>query len=241
MLVATAGCRHLWFLTRWHVPLPPPASLPPPSLQTTLERCCWRSPFPTTLPPSSNSSSSAALHSCLRRHPLMAVEAAVAAGACSRQPGATQWPGSSRLEGLSTSSSSSSSGGRHPPGPPKAAARPLRSLVAPPQRQGPLPWQVTPTASPGPPLAASSGTAAPGSLRPQAPRPLRPAAGPAGSAEPQAGSSTTGGSHVLQLASQLSLAELRRLCESKGLAASGTKAQLASRLVERMAQEGGQR
>jgi hypothetical protein len=46
---------------------------------------------------------------------------------------------------------------------------------------------------------------------------------------------------VLQLASQLSLAELRRLCESKGLAASGTKAQLASRLVERMAQEGGQR
>jgi hypothetical protein len=36
---------------------------------------------------------------------------------------------------------------------------------------------------------------------------------------------------VLQLASRLSLADLRRLCESKGLPSYGTKAQLASRLV----------
>ena len=38
-------------------------------------------------------------------------------------------------------------------------------------------------------------------------------------------------SHVLQLAGGLSLAELRRLCKSKGLAASGSKAELARRVV----------
>ena len=114
--------------------------------------------------------------------------------------------------------------------------------MAPPQRQGPLPWQVAPTAGPG--LATGVGPVASSSLRPQGPRPRRAAAaaGPAALVEQLPGSgSPSGGSHVLQLANQLSLAELRRLCESKGLASSGTKAQLASRLVERMAREGGQR
>jgi hypothetical protein len=36
---------------------------------------------------------------------------------------------------------------------------------------------------------------------------------------------------VLQLAAKLSLSDLRRLCDTKGLPSYGTKAQLASRLV----------
>ena len=42
----------------------------------------------------------------------------------------------------------------------------------------------------------------------------------------------------MQLASKLSLQELRLLCESKGLPTYGTKAQLASRLVQQRQERG---
>ena len=54
------------------------------------------------------------------------------------------------------------------------------------------------------------------------------AAAAAAAAAPQGGPPS---SHVVQLAARLSAAELRGLCERKGLAISGTKAQLAARLV----------
>jgi hypothetical protein len=52
------------------------------------------------------------------------------------------------------------------------------------------------------------------------------------SQQPAAGSSS-----VFQLASKLSLADLRRLAENKGLPSYGTKAQLAARLLAHRIQE----
>ena len=110
-----------------------------------------------------------------------------------------------------------------------SAQRSVRPAPPLPQRQDLRPWQVPtgsaqPAASPVHGATASSGTV-PSRL---VPPDLRHDVLPRRDAEQ---SERAPGSHVLQLASRLSLAELRRLCESRGLPSYGTKAQLAARLV----------
>lgn len=133
---------------------------------------------------------------------------------------------------------------------PPRHVRPVPQL--PQRRQDPRPWQLPQSAPEGAGQGqavqpASSGFAAQRRVPP-------PAAGSGDIRQRQQAAATTRaapgttpsdagpspGSHVVQLAAKLSLAELRRLCESKGLPTWGTKAQLAGRLVAHsQGEEGG--
>ena len=110
---------------------------------------------------------------------------------------------------------------------------PVRAGVTPlPRRQGPLPWQTPPSADvQDPPDPAVDGSSAPSSFGPAPARQGAQRRAKAVAAQPGPASSPPTTGHVLQLASKLSLSDLRRLCESQGLPAYGTKAQLANRLV----------
>lgn len=124
--------------------------------------------------------------------------------------------------------------------PPRPTPTPVaRTLRQPPaqqhsNRQGPLPWQIAPTA-PDTALPASPSMHTSEGVKPAkglAHRRTAAAAAAQTSQQPAAGSSS-----VFQLASKLSLADLRRLAENKGLPSYGTKAQLAARLVAHRIQE----
>lgn len=119
----------------------------------------------------------------------------------------------------------------------RAVPRPVRPAPPLPQRHDPRPWQLTTAADQATTAIVGAGTAPT--------RPPHPGTGPVRgqqalhrSSPGQLEGPVEPGSHVVQLASRLSLAELRRLCDGKGLPTYGTKAQLAGRLVA--AQQSGQ-
>ncbi|KAL4427968.1 hypothetical protein ABPG75_002057 [Micractinium tetrahymenae] len=144
---------------------------------------------------------------------------------------------------------------------PPRLVRPVPLL--PQGRQDPRPWQLQqPAAAQGLPAPERGGQGRKGAMPPAPPsiaaqrralstptggaadrrqrQQAAAAAAAAASATPSA-AGPSAGSHVVQLAAKLSLAELRRLCESKALPAWGTKAQLAGRLVAHSQEEQGGR
>ena len=112
-------------------------------------------------------------------------------------------------------------------GTPKMVPPPVRHQLQAPSRQGPKPWEVAQRGSSGPGTAASSGSGGV-SPAPLAAKPVRPP----GQQKPLQLSG-----RAQQLAAQLSLKQLQDLCAKKGLSTSGTKAQLAERLLRHSAKD----
>lgn len=106
---------------------------------------------------------------------------------------------------------------------------PARHQLQAPSRQGPKPWEVAQRggSARGTSAAASSGSRSV-SPAPLAAKPVRPP----GQQKPVQLSG-----RAQQLAAQLSLKQLQDLCAKKGLSTSGTKAQLAERLLRHSAKD----